>query len=121
MKKIKLLPLFFAVLLSCSSPPDMDMTVKALPALVKEGFINNNEYEIVCLGYPKEGLTGVQSEESARRAAILNAYYFANERFSESVSPDKDGRVEKVTMYNGYCEIIYIIKKDNLKNLKKAE
>ena len=119
MKKIKLvLFIFLAAILSCStSAPDME--VKALPSLIKEGFINNNEYEIICIGYPKEGLTGVQSEESAKRAAILNAYYFANERFGESVSPDRDGRVDKVTIYSGYCELRYIIKKNNLKNLKK--
>ena len=119
MCKIKLLTLliFLAVFFSCSTGTDMDVTSK--PVLVKEGFISNNEYEIVCNGYPKEGLTGPQREESAKRAAILNAYYFSTERFGETVRPDQDGRIVKVTMYGEYCEIQYIIKKSNLKNLKK--
>ena len=119
MCKIKLLTflIFLAVFFSCSTGTDMNVT--SLPVLVKEGFIGNNEYEIVCNGYPKEGLTGPQREESAKRAAILNAYYFSNERFGEAVRPDQDGRIAKVTMYDGYCEIQYIIKKSNLKNLKK--
>ena len=119
MNKIRILPLFIflAVFFSCSTGTDMDVTSK--PVLVKEGFLSNNEYEIVCNGYPKEGLTSPQREESAKRAAILNAYYFSNERFGEAVRPDQDGRIAKLTMYDGYCEIQYIIKKSNLKNLKK--
>jgi len=120
MIKIKLFSflIFLAVLLSCSSTTDQN--VMGLPVLVKEGFISNNEYEIVCMGYPKEGLTGPQREESAKRAAILNAYYFSNERFGAFVSPDKDGRIANMTVRDEYCELRYIIKKDNLKNLKKA-
>jgi hypothetical protein len=119
MNKIKLLPLFIflAAFLSCSTSPDMN--VMSLPTLISEGFISDTEYEIVCLGYPKEGLTGVSRDESAKRAALLNAYYFLNERFGNEVSPDRDGKAKKVTMHDGYCELRYVIKKDNLKNLKK--
>ncbi|MCL1834068.1 MAG: hypothetical protein FWG49_06150 [Leptospirales bacterium] len=119
MNKIKLFPffIFLAAILSCSTGPDMK--VQSKPSLVKEGFISNNEYEIVCLGYPKEGLSGIQGEESAKRAALLNAYYFANDRFGELISPDRDGKTAKLTMHEGYCELIYIITKNNLKNLKK--
>ena len=121
MNKIKLLQLFIFISLaasvSCSTAPDMN--VKASHALVSERFISDTEYEIVCLGYPKDDLTGVQREESAKLAARLNAYYFINERFGDSVSPDRDGRTEKITMYDGYCEIKYVVKKANLKKLKK--
>ena len=119
MNKVKILPffVFLAIFLSCSTGPDMNVT--ALPSLIKEGFISNNEYEIVCMGYPKEGLTGAPREESAKRAAILSAYYFANERFGDTISPDQDGRIDNLTMYEGYCEIRYIIQKSNLKNLQK--
>jgi len=120
MNKLKLLPFFIslAVLITCSASTP-EMSVMSLPSLVSEGFISDTEYEIVCLGYPKQGLTGVSREESAKRAALLSAYYFANERFGSAVSPDRDGRTEKITMYDGYCEITYIITKSNLKNLKK--
>ena len=121
MNKIRILSMLItlAVSSSCSASMNPEMNVMSSSSLVSERFISDTEYEIVCLGYPKEGLTGVQREESAKRAALLSAYYFANNRFGNTINPDRDGRTEKITMYDGYCEIRYVIKKSNLKNLKK--
>ena len=90
--------------------------VQNIPTLVKEGFISNNEYEIVCIGFPKEGLQGIQKEESAKRAAILNAYYYAGTRFDDTVKPDVDGKVKKIVVSDEYATIYYIISKKNLKS-----
>ena len=106
------------MIISCSGEPGMN--VKSVPSLISEKFISDNEYEIVCLGYPKEGLRGVQKEESAKRAALLNAYYFSKNRFDETVSPDQDGKMVKLTMFDDHAELKYVISKSNLKNrLKK--
>lgn len=86
----------------------------------KEGFISDSEYELVCTGYPKPGLTGVQKTESAKRAALLNAYYLIQQKFDDSVLPDRDGRIKTFTMFEDHGEMAYIVTKDNLKNrLKK--
>ena len=120
MKNITLaaLVLSLLVILSCSSDPDIN--VQALPGLISEGFISDTEYEIVCIGYPKEGLTGIQKEESAKRAALLNAYYFSKNRFDDTVNPDQDGKAQKFTMFDDRAELKYVITKSNLKKrLKK--
>ena len=120
MKKIILAALIFSLFIisSCSSDPGIN--VQALPGLISEGFTSDTEYEIVCIGYPKEGLTGVQKEESAKRAALLNAYYFSKNRFDETVDPDLDGKAQKFTMYDDRAELIYVITKNDLKKrLKK--
>ncbi len=106
------------IMISCSSDPDI--TVQALPGLISEGFISDTEYEIVCIGYPKEGLTGVQKEESAKRAALLSAYYFTKNKFDDTVNPDQDGKAQKFTVYDDRAELKYVITKSNLKKrLKK--
>lgn len=117
----KLIMLIFAItvvsIVSCSN--DIK-NVQSIPTLVKEGFIGDNEYQIVCLGFPKEGLTGIQKDESAKRAAILNAYYYTKARFDETVAPDMDGKVEKMELSDSYATVYYVISKSNLKSrLKK--
>lgn len=106
------------IFLSCSGDPVK--SVQSVPSLISEKFISDTEYEIVCIGYPKEGLKGIQKEESAKRAALLNAYYFSKNRFDETVNPDQDGKVAKLTMFDDYAEINYVLTKSNLKKrLKK--
>jgi len=102
------------VLFSCSVEPNLN--VKSIPSLVSEKFISETEYEIVCLGFPKEGLKGVQKEESAKRAALLNAYYYSKNRFDDTVNPDQDGKTVKLTMFDDHAELKYVISKSNLKN-----
>lgn len=107
------------IIISCSSDPGIN--VKGMPGLISEGFISDTEYEIVCIGYPKEGLTGIQKEESAKRAALLNAYFFAKNRFDDTVSPDQDGKVVKYTAYDDRAELKYVVTKSNLKKRIKKE
>ncbi len=119
MKKLIILILAISVsqIISCSNDVK---NVQSIPTLVKEGFLSANEYQIVCLGFPKEGLTGVQKEESAKRAALLNAYYYAKARFDETIAPDMDGKVQKMELSDSYATVYYVISKSNLKSrLKK--
>jgi len=104
--------------LACSG--DDIKKVQNIPTLVKEGFISPDEYEIVCIGLPKEGLTGLQKDESAKRAAILNAYFYAKERFDDTIAPDTDGSVKKMEVAENHATVYYVISKANLKSrLKK--
>jgi len=115
---MKNLSLFAAILslliiLSCSAEPGLN--VKSTPNLIKEGFISDTEYEIICIGMPKDGLTGLQKEESSKRAALLNAYYYTKIKFDDTVNPDKDGKTEKMTVMDDHAELKYVITKSNLK------
>lgn len=119
MKKLIMLIIAITVVSIVSCSNDIK-NVQSIPTLVKEGFIGDNEYQIVCLGFPKEGLTGIQKDESAKRAAILNAYYYTKARFDETVAPDMDGKVEKMELSDSYATVYYVISKSNLKSrLKK--
>lgn len=113
-----ILPLLFV--LSCFGG-DSGNKVQSVPSLISEGFISDTEYEIVCIGLPKEGLKGMQKEESAKRAALLNVYYFAKNRFDESVKPDMDGKIEKFTMLDDHAEMKYVITKAGLKKRIKKQ
>lgn len=120
MKKIIMfiLAITMVQILSCSK--DDIKQVQNIPTLVKEGFISADEYEIVCIGFPKEGLTGIQKDESAKRAAILNAYFYAGTRFDSTISPDVDGTVKKMELSDTHATVYYVISKSNLKSrLKK--
>lgn len=115
MKIINLSAIIISIFIisSCSSGPEVN--VKSLPGLISEGFTSDTEYEIVCIGYPKEGLTGIQKEESAKRAALLTAYYFSKNRFDDTVNPDQDGKIIKLTQFDDRAELKYVITKSNLK------
>jgi len=117
MKNISII-MFLSILFiaSCSGN---NMNVGSTPNLIKEGFISNTEYEIICLGIPKSGLSGIRKEESAKRAALLNAYFYAKNRFDETVIPDRDGEIAEFKMLEDYGELRYIIKKSNLKKRVK--
>jgi len=103
----------FFLITGCASKPDE--TVTSRPSLIKEGFKSDTEYEIICRGFPKEGLEGIQKDESAKRAALLNAYYFARIKFDDSVIPDKDGKAERFVLNQDHAIVYYTIKKPDLK------
>ena len=120
MKNLNLFTIILCLLTVASCSVDPGKNVKSVPSLISEGFISDTEYEIVCIGMPKEGLKSVQKEESAKRAALLNAYFYSNSRFDDTVKPDVDGKVVKFTMLEDYAELNYVITKSNLKKrLKK--
>jgi hypothetical protein len=119
MKKINLAAVIVPMLIFAACSGDTVKSVQSVPNLISEKFISDTEYEIVCIGFPKEGLSGVQKEESAKRAALLNAYYYSKNRFDDTVRPDVDGKVAKFSMYEDYAEIKYIISKSNLKKRLK--
>jgi hypothetical protein len=120
MKKLIMLLLAITIVQYIACTSGEIQNVQNIPTLVKEGFISPNEYEIVCIGFAKEGLTGTQKNESAKRAAILNAYYYTGTRFNETVIPDKDGTIKKMEVTDTHATIYYVISKSNLKSrLKK--
>ena len=120
MKKLSLLTIVLSVLVVSSCFDKSVNNVTSIPALISEGFISDTEYEIVCIGIPKEGLKGIQKEESAKRAALLNVYYFSKNRFDDTVKADMDGKTEKFTMLEDHAELKYVITKSDLKKrLKK--
>ncbi len=120
MKIFNLITIILSLLIITSCSVDQGNNVKSVPSLISEGFISDTEYEIVVIGMPKEGLKSVQKEESAKRAALLNAYFYSNSRFDDTVKPDMDGKVVKMTMFDDHAELKYLITKSNLKKrLKK--
>lgn len=121
MKKVIILILATAIMQLVSCTGDDIKNVQNIPTLVKEGFIGDNEYEIVCIGFPKEGLTGLQKDESAKRAALLNAYYYTETRFDNTIAPDRDGTVKKMELSDAYAKVYYVISKSNLKSRLKTK
>ncbi len=113
LKKIFFIMLSLSIL-SCSAQEPILLQSKP-PALISADFISNDEYRIVCYGYPKPDLTGVARRASAERAAKMNAHYFVRQRFDSSVNPGTDGTVKKITSHEDYAIIHYIVKKKNLK------
>lgn len=118
----KILSFLFAAMLassiiSCTSGDEMN--VQSIPSLISEEFVSEDTYEVVCRGFPKQGLDGYQKTESAKRAALLNAYYFIQERFDDTVQPDKDGTVVRYDIQDDFVIIQYRVTKSNLKNRKK--
>jgi hypothetical protein len=89
--------------------------------LISRGFINDNSYRIVCRGYPQGGLDGVQKVESSKRGALLNAYYFVQAVFDDSVAPDRDGKAEKFDVMNDYAIVHYLVTKKDLKKRVKRK
>lgn len=83
--------------------------------LVSKRFLDDNSCEIVCRGFPSHDENPIVREESARRAALLNIYYYARLLFNDTVSPEKDGSVEEVTAGEDAVVVRYVIRKDELK------
>ncbi len=89
--------------------------------LVKKDFINDNTYVIVCRGFPREGLEGLQAVETAKEAALLNAQIIAREIFNDSIDVVKGGSVEayEVNEREVYAQVRYVIKAPGLKKYLK--
>lgn len=119
MKKIivLLLTAAFLVITGCSS--NREVMVSSVPSLIKEGFKSDTEYEIICRGFPKEGLSGVQKDESAKRAALLNAYYYTKLKFDDQVMPDRDGKAERYVLNEDHAIVYYTISRPDLKKRVK--
>ena len=90
-------------------------------ALISKGFVDDNTWKVVCRGFPLEGLKGIQKSESSKRAALLGAYYYIKETFNESVSPDKDGKTEKLEIMSDHAVLYYVVHKKGLKKMMKPE
>ncbi len=101
---------------ACAGQPRVAGGAPALEdVLIRKGFVDDNSYRIVCRGYPQQGLEGTQKAESAKRGALLNAYYFVKIVFDDSVAPDRDGRAEKFEILEDYAVVYYLIAKKGLK------
>ena len=90
-------------------------------ALVSKGFVDDDTWKVVCRGYPLEGLRGIQKTESSKRAALLGAYYYVQETFTDAVAPDKDGKTEKIELAGDHAVLHYIVHKKGLKKMVKPE
>jgi len=115
MKKIIILSIIAVIVIftGCASKPEG--MVSSVPSLIKEGFKSDTQYEIICRGFPKEGLSGIQKDESAKRAALLNAYYYTKMKFDDTVIPDKDGKAERFVLNEDHAIVYYTITKPGLK------
>ncbi len=117
MKYFPLCLLFLSLLLS-GCPKGETGTERTV--LLSKRFTGDSTYSLVCKGFPKDELSGIQRIESAKRAALLNVYYYAQEIFDDTVAPDRDGRVEKFEVGDDYATVYYEIRKAGLRSrLKK--
>lgn len=119
MRKLVILFLVFTLAgaFMCAQKRGVDRSA----VLVKKDFLNDNTYVIICRGFPKEGLEGLQAVETSKEAALLNAQIIARETFSDSIDVVKGGSVEsyEVNERQGYAQIRYVVKAPGLKkNLK---
>ncbi len=120
MKKLKLFAVVSLMLAIASCSVDPGMKVKSMPVIISEGFTSETEYEVVCIGYPKDGLTGLQKELTAKEAAVINAQYYLKNKFDDTIRPEMDGDVADFKMVDDHAQIKYVLKKSDLKKrLKK--
>ena len=87
-------------------------------SLISKGFVDDNTYRVVCRGFPLAGAEDVQKVESAKRAAILNAYAFIKSEFGDRVAPDREGKVEKMDIRDDHVILYFVIKKKRLRALQ---
>lgn len=109
-----------AAVVSCDRKGGMNEQARR-EALVSKGFIDDSTYGIVCRGYPAEGTSGVQKIESAKRAALLGAYYVAQEIFTGAVAPDRDGATRKIEYLEDHVVLHYVIVKRGLRQMVRTE
>jgi len=83
--------------------------------VIRKGCINRNSYLIVCKGYPREGLAGVQKDATAREAALINAQVIARDFFNDTVDPIRNGEAVKFEMKGEYAVVHYRVQKANLR------
>ncbi|MBN2039762.1 MAG: hypothetical protein JW864_06955 [Spirochaetes bacterium] len=108
MKKIILLALMLT-LFSCEEKNRNEYTVE-------KRFHDNDTYEIICKGLPKDSLTGKARIESAKEAALINAQFIAKDIFEEPVDVVKNGTIKKYDINADSVIIYYVI---TYKDLKK--
>lgn len=89
--------------------------------LIKNYFIDDTSYVIVCKGYPREGLEGVQAMETAKEAALINAQMIARDIFTDSVDVVRQGTADRYDTGDGYAVVTYIIKGPDLKRSLRPE
>ncbi len=89
--------------------------------LIKSTFIDDTSYMIVCKGFPREGLEGVQAMETAKEAALLNAQMIAKDVFADSVDVVRQGTIGRYDTGDGYAVITYIIRGPDLKQSLRPE
>lgn len=87
--------------------------------LVYKKFKDNNTLLIACSGSVKEGTMGAARFESAKRAALMNVYYFIREDFDESLEPRRDGEIDRVDFGGDAAVVHFILRKKNLKGRLK--
>jgi len=129
MKKILIVLLaVLAFMLSCSKEKEnADMpvvgggAVNEKEVLLSSDFKDNDTYVIVCKGLPAPGLNTVASHESARRAALLNAYHIAKKKFGEGFNPEKEGEIENFEFRDNIGYLTYVIKREGLKEMMDRE
>lgn len=89
--------------------------------LIKSAFLDDTSYMIVCKGYPREGLEGVQAMETAKVAALLNAQMIAKDIFADSVDVVRQGVADRYDTADGYAVVTYIIKGPGLRRSLRPE
>jgi len=85
--------------------------------IVKEKFTSANDYLIICRGYPKPGLTNqMQINATAQEAALLNAQFYAKQKF-RGVDPVRKGSVVKFEYDDKSAIVHYLITYPNIKKM----
>jgi len=110
MKKNNMILSFLAVSLlfffvSCRENDNLTMS---RPVLIEAKQLSQNEYLIRCAGYPNDNLEGIQKEESAKEAALINAQMIAKGKF-KSIDTVKLGEIRKNIFNGSEAEIFYVI------------
>ena len=96
------------LLLALFSCRENDNLTMSRPVLIEVKQLSPNEYLIRCAGYPKDGLEGIQMEESAKEAALLNAQMIAKNKF-KTIDTVKLGEIRKNVFKGSAAEIDYVI------------
>lgn len=84
--------------------------------LISKNFIGDDIFVMEVRGLPKEGSTGIARQESSKRGAVLNSYYYAKKFFRDDLQPDRDGRAESFTIGENDAVVRYVIEKKNIRS-----
>ncbi len=94
-------------------------TVTDEDSLIVKKFTGRNTYLIVCRGFPLPDAEEDALIASAKHAARLNAYYFAEKTFDQTVDVYKDGRFKKFVVKKDFVIAYYEIRKRDLRERMK--
>jgi hypothetical protein len=89
--------------------------------IVKQYFINDNQFVIICKGWPKEGLAGKPQVDSAKEAALINAQFTCRDLFEKSIDVVRNGDIEEYKVYDDYVTIKYTLKYSGLRKYYKQK